>query len=231
MSETISIASPEGEFVAYLARPAAARAPAIVVIQEIFGINADMRKTCDDLAAVGYLAICPDLYWRQEAGVELSDRSEAEWKKALALYQGFDVDAGIRDIAATLAAVRALPQSDGKAGAVGYCLGGLLAFLTAARTDADAVAVYYGIGIEKYLDEAGRIAHPVLMHIAEEDEFVPKHTWQDIIAALDGHRQLEIRTYPGCSHAFARNRGMHYDAASAERANRRTADFFRIHLF
>ncbi|MGO4331733.1 dienelactone hydrolase family protein [Cupriavidus sp. 2TAF22] len=231
MGEMVTVKTTDGTFAAYLARPAmATKAPAIVVIQEIFGINADMRTTCDDFAAQGYIAICPDLYWRQEPGVELTDATQAEWDKALKLYTAFDVPAGVKDIDATIKYTRALDGAGGKIGAVGYCLGGLLAFLTAARTDADAVTVYYGVNIDKYLGEAGDIRQPVLMHIAEEDEFVPRETWTQIVAALSGKANLEIHTYPGCSHAFARNKGVHFDAASAQAANDRTAAFFRANL-
>jgi len=231
MGEMVKISTADGTFAAYLARPAATKAPAIVVIQEIFGINADMRKTCDDFAAQGYVAICPDLYWRQEPGVELTDATQAEWDKAFKLYNGFDVPAGVRDIDATIRYTRALDGAGGKVGAVGFCLGGLLAFLTAARTDADAVTVYYGVGIDQYLGEAGNIRQPLLMHIAEADEFVPRETWTRIIAALSPRSHIEIHTYPGCSHAFARNNGVHFDAASAQAANDRTAAFFRANLF
>jgi carboxymethylenebutenolidase len=230
MHSTITITTPDGDFSAYLARPTITPAPAIVVIQEIFGVNDDMRQTCDDFAKQGYFAICPDLYWRQEPGVVLTDQSEAEWTKALALYNAFDVEAGMKDIAATIAAVRREAGVSSKIGAVGYCLGGLLAYLTATRTDADAVAAYYGVGVDKYLPEAERIAGSLLMHIAEEDEFVPKATWQGIASMLKDHPKVEIHTYPGCSHAFARHQGIHYDDASAKRANGRTAEFFIRHL-
>lgn len=227
MGETVTITTPDGNFSAYLARPAASHVPAIVVIQEIFGINADMRKTCDDLAAQGYIAICPDLYWRQEPNVELFDKTEADWKKALALYTAFDVDAGVKDIAATLKFVRKLPGTSGKAGAMGYCLGGLLAYLTATRTDADASVAYYGVGIDKLVGEATRLSHPLLVHIAEEDEFVPKEAQTVVRDALAGKPQVAVYSYPGMSHAFARNNGIHYDKANADMANGRTLDFFR----
>lgn len=230
MSETFTIATPDGNFSAYLARPAHSPAPAIVVIQEIFGINADMRKTCDDLAAQGYLAICPDLFWRMEPGIDLSDQSEAEWKKGLTLYNAFDVDAGISDIAATMLAARTLPGTSGKVGLLGYCLGGLMSFLTVARKGADAAVAYYGGRTDQYVGEADKLAHPLLMHLAEEDEFISKEAQQVILAALKGHPQIEIHTYPGCSHAFARNGGKHYDAAAAEKANARTLAFFQANL-
>ncbi len=138
MGEMTTIKTQDGDFAAYVARPSNPKAPAVVVIQEIFGVNAVMRGVCDELAAAGFLAVCPDLFWRIEPGVDITDQSEAEWKKAFELYNAFDVDAGVKDIAATIDHVRGLAECSGKVGAVGYCLGGLLAFLTSTRTDSDA---------------------------------------------------------------------------------------------
>ena len=134
MSESITINTPDGSFKAYVARPAVQPAPAIVVIQEIFGVNADLRQTCDELAAQGYLAISPDLFWRMEPGVDITDQSEEEWKKGFALYTAFDRDTGVEDIAATMDAARSLPGANGKVGLMGYCLGGLMTFITTAST-------------------------------------------------------------------------------------------------
>ncbi|MBQ1543260.1 carboxymethylenebutenolidase [Caulobacter sp. CCUG 60055] len=228
--ESLTVTTPDGDFSAYVARPAAAKAPAVVVIQEIFGVNAVMRGVADDLAAQGYLAICPDLFWRIEPGVDITDHSEAEWKKAFELYNAFDVEKGVADIAATIDAIRKDAGCTGKVGAVGFCLGGLLAFLTAARTDSDATVAFYGVGIEKFTGEAAKLAHPLLMHIAEEDQFVPKPAQELILAALKNHPQIEIHTYPGRDHAFARKGGQHYDAKDAALAEGRTAAFFKTNL-
>jgi carboxymethylenebutenolidase len=230
MSETLTITTPDGAFSAYVARPSATSAPAVVVIQEIFGVNKVMRDICDDLAAQGFVAVCPDLFWRIEPGIDITDQSDAEWKRAFELYNAFDVDAGVSDIAATIAAVRELPDVNGKVGAVGYCLGGLLAFLTATRTDADASVAYYGVGIEKHLAEAEKLARPLLMHLGEEDQFVPKEAQKLILDALKDHPQIEIHTYPGRDHAFARVGGAHYDAADAGTANARSLAFFKSNL-
>jgi len=230
MGETTTIKTDDGQFAAYVARPSNPKAPAIVVIQEIFGVNAVMREVCDELAAAGFLAVCPDLFWRIEPGIDITDQSEAEWKKAFELYNAFDVEAGVKDIAATIDHVRALPEVNGKVGAVGFCLGGLLAYLTATRTDADASVAYYGVGIEKHLVESEKQAHPLLMHIAEEDQFVPKEAQALIIAQLKNHPQVEIHTYPGRDHAFARQGGEHYDDADAKLAGGRTLTFFNQHL-
>lgn len=230
MGETTTIKTDDGQFAAYVARPSNPKASAIVVIQEIFGVNAVMRGVCDELAAAGFLAVCPDLFWRIEPGIDITDQSEAEWKKAFELYNAFDVEAGVKDIAATIDHVRAQPEVNGKVGAVGFCLGGLLAYLTATRTDADASVAYYGVGIEKHLVESEKQAHPLLMHIAEEDQFVPKEAQALILAQLKNHPQVEIFTYPGRDHAFAREGGEHYDAADAKLAGGRTLAFFNQHL-
>src|ERR1700754_1497684 len=168
MGERISIKTPDGEFSAYVARPKAASAPAVVVIQEIFGVNQVMRDVADGLAGQGYLAICPDLFWRIEPGIDITDKSEAEWKRAFELFNAFDVDAGVKDIQATIKAIRADTQCTGKVGAVGFCLGGALAVLTATRTDANAAVSYCGVGIENRVAEAEKLACPLLMHVAEE---------------------------------------------------------------
>ena len=230
MSERISIPAQGGSFSAFLARPLAAKAPAVVAIQEIFGVNAVMREVCDRLAEAGFLAVAPDLFWRLEPGVDITDRSQAEWDKALDLMNRFDVDQGVEDIAATLAHIRGDRGCNGKAGAVGYCLGGRLAFLTATRTDSEASVGYYGVGIENYLGEAERLAHPLMLHIAEEDAFVPKEAQARIVAALKDHPLVTLHSYPGRDHAFARPGGDHYHQADAEQANRRTLDFFKARL-
>lgn len=227
---TLEIQTADGAFSAYVARPAQTPAPAIVVLQEIFGVNKVMRDICDDYAAQGYLAICPDLFWRIEPGVDITDQSEAEWKKAFSLMNAFDPDQGVRDIRAVIDAIRGHEACSGKVGAVGFCLGGLLAFLTATRTDANASVSYYGVGIEQRTGEAERLANPLMMHIAEEDQFVPKAAQGLIIAALKNHPQVQIHTYAGRDHAFARKGGEHYDAADAQQADARTLAFFKANL-
>jgi carboxymethylenebutenolidase len=230
MGERVTITTDDGSFEAYVARPAAPQAPAVVVIQEIFGVNAVMREITDGLAGHGYLAICPDLFWRIEPGIDITDQSPEEWKRAFELFNAFDVDAGVRDIAATLDTIRADPGCSGKAGAVGFCLGGLLAFLTAARTDSDATAAYYAVGLDGRVAEADKLTRPLMLHIAEEDKFVPKEAQALIIQALKDHPMIQIHSYPGRDHAFARHGGEHYHEADANLAGHRTLAFFKQHL-
>jgi carboxymethylenebutenolidase len=229
-SKYLTVNTPDGKFQAYIARPRVLPAPAIVVIQELFGVNADLRDTCDELATQGYLAISPDLFWRLEPGVDMSDQTEAEWKKGFALYTAFDYDAGVADIIATMDLARSLSGASGKLGLMGYCLGGLMTFITTARKGADASVVYYGGNTDKHLDEANNIKTPLLMHLGEEDEYISKDAREAIIEALKNNACARVFTYPGCRHAFARHRGAHYDKDAAALANGRTADFFKLHL-
>jgi carboxymethylenebutenolidase len=226
----ITINTPSGAMGGYLAVPSSGRGPGVVVIQEIFGINKVMRDLADGFAARGYIALCPDLFWRLQPGVQLTDKSDAEWKQAFDLMNRFDAKTGVEDIQATISQLRATEGCNGKVGAVGYCLGGLLAFLTAARTDADASVGYYGVNIQTMLGEAANIKKPLMLHIAGKDQFVPPAAQKQIIDGLKGNSHVSIHTYPEMDHAFARVGGAHYDHANAELANGRTATFFRQHL-
>jgi carboxymethylenebutenolidase len=230
MSDTLIIHTADGDFTAYVARPAAKIAPAVLVLHEVFGVNADIKQTCDELAAKGFLAIAPDLFWRQEAGVSLSMWSDAEWKKGLALYTAYDRDQGVKDIQAAIEAARRMPGSSGKVAIQGFCFGALMGFLISARGEVDAVVAYHGGDTEKYLDEAPAIAAPMLMHLAEEDEFISKPAQAAIKAALARKPNVEVFSYPGCNHAFARHTGLHYDAKAAALANGRTWAFLADRL-
>lgn len=232
MGEWIEIAALDGSgrFRAYRAAPATGPAPAIVVVQEIFGVNAGIRAMCDDWAAKGFVALAPDLFWRQQPGVELTDKSDGEWQAAFKLMQGFDVDAGIADIEATIRSLRDAPDTTGKVGVVGYCLGGKLAYLAATRTDSDASVSYYGVGLDQLLHESHAIAQPLMLHIAGADQFVDKAAQAKIHESLDAHPRVTLHDYAGADHAFARVDGVHRDEAAATLADARTLDFFRTHL-
>lgn len=227
MGRRVTINGKEGAFSAYVADAKTPGGPAIVVIQEIFGVNQVMRDVADSLAEEGYTAICPDLFWRIQPGIDITDHTDAEWEKAFSYFKAFNVDKGLEDIASTLAWVRA--QGHSKVGAVGYCLGGLLAYLTATRTDADATVSYYGVGIDNYLGEAGKTTKPALLHVAEEDGFVSKDSQAKMKAGLTAPN-FQLYWYAGRDHAFARYGGKNYDAADAKKANQRTLDWFKKNL-
>jgi carboxymethylenebutenolidase len=213
-----------GSFNAYVAEPEGAPRAAIVVIQEIFGVNPGIRKKCDDWAAAGYLAIAPDLFWRLEPGVELDPDVPDQFQTALGLLGKFNQDAGIRDIEATIRAARAEGGAR-KVGVVGYCLGGRLAFMTACRTDADASVGYYGVGIDNLLGEKHGIANPVLLHIAGADHFVTPDIQAKMHEGLDDHPKVRIFDYPGEDHGFAAEMGQRRSEQAAQLADERTADF------
>lgn len=228
--EDITIKTADGAMGGYLAKPASGRGPGLVVIQEIFGVNKVMRDLADGFAARGYFALCPDLFWRIQPGVQLTDKTDAEWKQAFDLMNKFDAGKGIEDIQATIGTLRATDGCTGKVGAVGYCLGGQLAYLTATRTDIDAAVGYYGVNIQNLLGEAGNIKKPLMLHIAAKDEFTPPDAQKKIEDGLKDNPHVTLHAYPQMDHAFARVGGAHYDHANAELANGRTATFFRQHL-
>lgn len=228
--QTVTIDGKDGASTGYLASPGSGRGPGLVVIQEIFGVNSVMREVADGMASRGYYALVPDLFSRLEPGVQLTDKTDADWKKALDLMNRFDVDKGIQDIQASIDYLRALPGCTGKVGALGYCLGGQLAYLTAARTNSDASVGYYGINIQSRLNEADKIKNPLMLHIAEADEYVPPEAQAKIEAGLKGNPHVTLYRYPQMSHAFARVGGAHYDKANADFANIRSATFFRQNL-
>lgn len=221
----VQIHGPDGAFQAYVAKPEGAPIAAIVVIQEIFGVNEVVRGVADRYAEAGFIAIAPDLFWRLEPGVQLTDKTEAEWKRAFDFFSRFDVDAGVQDIQATIAFARG-QFGCAKVGAVGYCLGGLLAYLTAARTDSDATIGYYGVSIEQRLEEADKLTKPLMLHIAGKDQFVPPPAQEAILRRLRNNPHVTLHAYPEQDHAFSRIGGAHFDAAASELANTRSLAFF-----
>jgi len=219
------------EFMAYVAEPVTdIAAPAVLVIQEIFGVNENMRVICDNMARIGYVAVCPDLFWRQEPGIQLTDKSQPEWDKAFELYKNFDQDLGVEDLISTLETIRESDKCNGYVGTMGYCLGGMLSYLMATRSDADCNVSYYGVGIEEKLDEAHQINTPLLMHIAELDKFSSPQAQEKIIKTMERFPDVDPYIYEEVDHAFARVDGEHFDQQAANLANMRTADFLATHL-
>lgn len=229
MGEWVQVAGPDGAFRAYVARPSATPRAAVVAIQEIFGVNAVMRGKADWLAREGFLAIAPDLFWRLGQDIEITDQTEAEWSQAFDYFKRFDIDAGVKDIQATINHARALVDG-GKVGAVGYCLGGLLAYLTAARTTSDASVGYYGVNIPAFAAEAANIQKPLMLHIAGKDGFVPPDAQAQMKTALGDKALITLHDYPERDHAFTREGGKNYDDADAQLADGRTVAFFRANL-
>ena len=228
MGEWVQVQGPDGAFKAYVARPAGTPKAAVVAIQEIFGVNAVMRKKADWLASEGFLAIAPDLFWRIQPGIDITDQTEAEWAQAFDYFKRFDVDAGARDVQATITHARGMGAT--YVGSVGYCLGGLLAYLTACRTDCDASVGYYGVNIPAFIGEAANIQKPLTLHIAGKDAFVDKAAQDAMHAGLGGKAKVTLHTYAEQDHAFTREGGKHYDAAAAQIADGRTITFLKANL-
>jgi carboxymethylenebutenolidase len=223
MALTITATDGSGSFAAYVAEPKTTPTGVVVLIQEIFGVNQAMRDTAAWVADLGFIAVCPDLFWRIEPGIDITDKSEAEWKRAFELFQTFDQAKGIEDLKATVAAARTLPGSNGKVGTMGYCLGGRLAFMMAEDSDADVNISYYGVGLDGLLGELPKVSKPLLVHIADQDAFFPPEGRAAVVAATAGSSVVSSYVYPNADHAFARVGGVHWDGLSAAIANGRSA--------
>jgi len=171
------------------------------------------------VADLGFIAICPDLFWRIEPGVDITDKSEAEWQKAFELFNKFDQVKGIEDLKATVAAARKLPGANGKVATMGYCLGGRLAFMMAEQSDADANISYYGVGLDNLLGDLGKVTKPLVVHIADNDEFFPAEGRAKVVEAVKGQSRIACHVYPNADHAFARVGGVHWQGRAAAIAN------------
>jgi carboxymethylenebutenolidase len=239
MGSTVQIKalSEDATFNAYLAQPTvgtgAAKA-AIIVIPEIFGVNPSIRQKCDKLAEKGYLAVAPEIFWRFAPGVELNPDVEAELQEAFGYFGQYDADLGVQDIEATIHAIRrgelAATELTGgsvaKVGCVGYCLGGRLAYMAAARTDIDASVGYYGVMIDQMLNESHAIANPLMLHIPTADGFVGPDAQAAMHKGLDDHPKVTLHDYEGLDHGFATEMGARRNDAGAALADERTMAFF-----
>ena len=220
---TIDATDGAGSFSALLVEPHDRPAGAVVLIQEIFGVNDAMRATAAQVAELGFIAICPDLFWRSEPGIDLTDKTEAEFNQALGYMKIFDQAKGVEDLKATVAFARKYPGCNGHVGTMGYCLGGRLAVLMAVQSDADVNISYYGVGLDDQIDALASVRAPLLMHIAGEDGFFPAEGRAKVMAAAEDLDHVHAYNYPGADHAFARVGGTHWDALSATIANGRSA--------
>jgi carboxymethylenebutenolidase len=220
---TIAASDGTGRFSAFVAEPKTAPTGVVVLIQEIFGVNQAMRDIAAWVADLGFIAVVPDLFWRIEPGIDITDKTDAEWKRAFELFQTFDQEKGIEDLKATVAAARTMTGSNGKVATMGYCLGGRLAFMMAEQSDADANISYYGVGLDGLLGDLPKVTRPLVVHIADKDEFFPAEGRQKVAAAVKSHPQVQCYNYDA-DHAFARVNGIHWHGLSATIANGRSAE-------
>jgi len=230
--ETREITVPlrDGKMGAHLAIPDRKPAGAIVAIMEIWGVNDTMRAHAREFAEAGFVCLVPDLFWRQQPGVQLSDRNPDDVRRAFDLYYDFDYDLGVRDMTDTVEFVKHLPEANGRAGAVGYCLGGKLCYLLCCRTDIDCAVAYYGTYIEHNIREAPNLHRPFMLHMAMRDRWVQAEVNELLMRRLAPNPLVTIHQYPEADHAFARHGGRTYRQAESERALGLSVDFFRRHL-
>ncbi len=227
LDETITI---DGDFRGYLALPAKTPAPGLLLLQEVYGVNRFMRRITDHWAAQGFVALCPDIYWRIEPGIELDPETPGHREQALAAGQKLDPDKAVDDIVAAVAHLRGREECTGKVATSGYCLGGKLAFLTGTRGDADCNVSYYGVGIEGFLSEADRLSRPLLLHFGAADPWTPAEAIDQINAAFGDSPLVTAHVYADTDHAFAREGASSDVPAMRELANGRTLEFLRRHL-
>lgn len=213
-----------GSFNAFHAATDRPDAGTVVLIQEVFGVNDSMRETAREVAAQGFHVLVPDLFWRLRPGIDLTDKTDAEWQEAMSLLKQFNQNAGVRDLQATLAAARTLPGANGRAGTMGYCLGGRLAMMMATESDADVNVSYYGVGLDDLVPKFGAIHKPLLVHIADKDAFFPAEGRAKVVEAASPNQHIHTLVYPDADHAFARIGGTHYQARAATIANGRSTE-------
>ncbi len=220
----------DGEMGAYLAIPDKTPVGAVIAIMEIWGVNDTMRHHAHEFAEAGLICLVPDLFWRQEPGVELSDGNPADVEKAFDLYYGFDYDLGVRDMEDTAKYLAGLKECNGKVGAVGYCLGGKLCYLMCCRTDIDCAVGYYGTYIEHNIREVKNLHRPFMLHMAMRDRWVQAEVNDLLLRRLSPNPLVEIHQYPNADHAFARYGGKTYSKPEADRALGLSLDFLHRHL-
>ena len=231
MAETVRIATFDGSesFPALVCRPAGTPRAAIIVIQEIFGVNPGIRKKAERWASMGYLAVAPEVFWRQGEGIDLDSDIAEEFQKAIRHMVAHDFDEGIKDIEATIRWIRR-EAGVAKVGVVGFCMGGKIAYQAATRTDIDASVGYYGVGIDQMLNESHAIARPLMLHIPTADGFVPPEAQKAMHEGLDGNPHVTIHDYEGLDHGFAAEDGVRRNDIAAQLADGRTEKFFAAKL-
>ena len=231
---TIPAADGSGAFSAYLALPAAGTGPGLVLIQYICGVNQVMRRWADLFAAMGYCVAVPDLFWRQEPGVQLipdpGQPSKQDMARALELNEGIDDDLAVADLLSTAQMLRAHSACLGKVGALGYCLGGRLVVPMAKRGTLDCAVSYYGVALDTYMEEAECADCPMLIHVAGEDALVPADARKVIVERMSARPDTTVTVHAGVNHAFALPSGPNYNAQAAIAANAQSFAFLAKYL-
>ena len=230
-TETLSIAATDGgAFSAHVVRPDGGGGPAVLVLQEIFGVNVYIRDVCQRIAALGYVAVAPDMFWRIRPGVDLSTFDQGDLETGIGLAGQFDPALGIADLRVALDAARGL-SSTGKVGIVGFCFGGTFAFLAAANLQPDAAVSYYGSGVASAIDQLANVTCPLQFHFGGSDPYIPNADVDTIASAIAGHPGAELHVQTGGGHAFDNSySGMFSHPESAAAAWALTTAFLGKHL-
>jgi carboxymethylenebutenolidase len=229
-SRWIDITAGDGNtFQGYLALPRAGKGPGIIIAQEIFGVNGHIQSVVEQYALNGYVALAPDVFWRQERRVELGYEG-ADRDKGIAIMQKTDAHQAATDLGAAAKALRSLPEINGKVAAIGYCFGGQLAYLMAAQGSVDAAVAYYGGGIQNRLDEAGKVNVPIQFHYAEKDSGIPLTAVEQVKQSFAGRNHADFNLYPGVDHGFNCTDRATYNQRTAALAHARTLKFLVEHL-
>lgn len=226
----LSSADGAGQFSLYVAEPEGTPRAVLLVVQEIYGVNTDIRRKCDRYAQHGYLAVAPDLFWRLEPGVQLDPDVASTKERSIGLAIRFDTEAGIRDVQTTVDHARRLAGIECKVGLVGYSLGARMAAFAAVRTDVDAAVGYYGVRLPMILPEADRISCPLMLHIAGLDAHVGRNVQDELHRVLDDHPRVTLHDYAAQHHDFAYEFGPLRDVHAARLADGRTLGFLERHL-
>lgn len=229
-TESIEVPLRDGVMGAYLAVPEGAVRGAVIAIMEIWGVNDTMRAHAHEFAEAGFICLVPDLFWRQEPGVELSDANPTDGQKAFDLYYEFDYDLGVRDMEDTAAFLKSMSRCNGKVASVGYCLGGKLCYLMCCRTNIDCAVAYYGTYIEHNIREVKNLHRPFMLHMAMRDRWVQAEVNSMLERRLGPNPLVTIHKYPDADHAFARIGGLTYSKPEADRALGLSIDFLKRHL-
>ena len=219
----------DGDFTGYLALPKSGKGPAVIILQEIFGVNAHIREVADQYAADGYVALAPDVFWRAQKRVELGYEG-TDREQAVALMGKTDLTAAVADVGAAAAALRALPETSGNIAAIGYCFGGRLVYLAAAQGSIDLGISYYGGGIQNMLDQSAKIKVPMQFHFGAEDTHIPATTSDAVLASLPGRADVESYVYPGAEHGFNCSHRASYNQHASALAHGRALSFLGEHL-
>ncbi len=225
MEMTASTVTLARGFEGYLASPAQARGPGILVLSDMFGLNEPIRAVADHYAGLGHAALVPNLFWRSDIPGAIS-YDDSEHAKAWSRLKALDLDVVSADMRMAVDWLRAQPSSHGNVAAIGFCGGGRFAYLAAVRCGVDAAASLYGLGISAHLGEIGNARGLVQLHYGLQDQHVPRDEIDKVADGLRGQPNVEVFLYPEAGHSFANPVRPTYDPAAAKLAAERIEAMF-----